>query len=140
MNIAKFLFLCFLLTVFSVGTMAQWSLHNRPATPQVTEPYSVKPADPSGYSEVKMDFRIAGGKYAPDWDSIKNTYTGTPAWFRDAKFGVYIHWGPQASGRSGDWYARTMYKEGHIGYKNHLKNFGHPTEFGYKDVDRKSVV
>lgn len=130
----KYVLIVIFLSSFVIDNSAQWSLTNRPATPKVAEPYAVKPADPVGYEEVKMDFPIAEGKYAPEWDSIKKTYTGTPAWFRDAKFGVFIHWGPQASGKSGDWYARTMYKEGHRGYNNHLKNFGHPSEFGYKDV------
>ena len=47
---------------------------------------------------------------------------------------MFVHWGPQAFGRSGDWYARNLYREGSTPYNNHLKNFGHPSEFGYKDV------
>jgi len=116
----KLILLGIILISFALKIPAQWSLTNRPITPKVTEPYSVKPADPVDYSEVKMDFSIQDGKYAPHWDSIKNTYTGTPAWFRDAKFGVFIHWGPQASGRSADWYARNMYKEGHKAFNSHL--------------------
>ncbi len=134
MTKSRFTLLGIVLILCLIQAQAQWSLTNRPATPAVSEPYIVKPADPVDYNEVKMDFPIADGKYAPQWDSIKNTYTGTPAWFRDAKFGVFIHWGPQASGKSGDWYARNMYKEGSKAYKNHLKNFSHPSEFGYKDV------
>ncbi len=134
MNIVKASAFIVLLLATTMHGKAQWTLQNRPASPLVTEPYSVMPADPSTYAEEKMDFPITKGKYAPHWDSIKKTYTGTPAWFRDAKFGVFIHWGPQASGKSGDWYARNMYKEGSKAYKNHLKNFGHPSSFGYKDV------
>ncbi|MDP9421320.1 MAG: alpha-L-fucosidase [Pseudomonadota bacterium] len=58
----------------------------------------------------------------------------TPDWFRDAKFGIWSHWGPQAVPRQGDWYARFMYVPGHPHYDYHVKNYGHPSEFGYKDI------
>jgi len=62
-----------------------------------------------------------------------------PAWFRDAKFGIWAHWGPQAVPRQGDWYARNMYiqgdKEWETRYYNyHVKTYGHPSKFGYKDI------
>src|SRR4051794_24306331 len=57
-----------------------------------------------------------------------------PAWFRDAKFGIWAHWGPQAVPRQGDWYAKNMYIEGHPAYKYHVAHYGHPSKFGYKDV------
>ncbi len=69
-----------------------------------------------------------------------------PDWFRDAKFGIWAHWGPQAVPRHGDWYARKMYisddidkKTGqHKGpssdYTDHMARFGHPSEKGYKDI------
>jgi alpha-L-fucosidase len=71
---------------------------------------------------------IASGPFQPTADSLK-TYQ-TPAWFRDAKFGIWAHWGPQAVPRSGDWYARFMYVPGHPHYAHHLKHYGHPSEFG----------
>src|SRR5688500_14737957 len=75
---------------------------------------------------------ITGGAFKPTADSLK-TYQ-TPAWFRDAKFGIWAHWGPQAVPRSGDWYARFMYVPGHPHYAHHLKRYGHPSERGYKDI------
>ncbi|GAA4305161.1 alpha-L-fucosidase [Compostibacter hankyongensis] len=57
-----------------------------------------------------------------------------PDWFRDAKFGIWSHWGPQAVPRHGDWYARRMYIEGDDDYKHHLEHYGHPSKFGYKDI------
>ena len=57
-----------------------------------------------------------------------------PDWFRDAKFGIWSHWGPQAVPRQGDWYARWMYVPGHPHYAHHKRTYGHPTEFGYKDI------
>ena len=111
-----------------------WKLDAAPAVPAPAAPDSKQPADPKDFQEVKMDFKIAPGPFEPTWDSMKKNYPGTPDWFRDSKFGVFVHWGPQASGKSGDWYARKLYREGEPAYKNHLKNFGHPSEFGYKDV------
>ncbi len=57
-----------------------------------------------------------------------------PEWFRDAKFGIWAHWGPQAVPRQGDWYARQMYEEGSADYKYHVAHYGHPSKFGYKDI------
>ena len=59
-----------------------------------------------------------------------------PAWFRDAKFGIWAHWGPQAVPRHGDWYAREMYNEGGDDYKHHIEHYGHPSKTGYKDISQ----
>jgi alpha-L-fucosidase len=75
---------------------------------------------------------IPAGRFTPAVESLK-TYRA-PDWFRDAKFGIWAHWGPQAVPRQGDWYARFMYVPGHPHYDHHVKTYGHPTEFGYKDV------
>ena len=57
-----------------------------------------------------------------------------PEWFRDAKFGIWSHWGPQSAIEDGDWYARLMYIEGSEQYRYHLTNYGHPSKVGYKDL------
>lgn len=57
-----------------------------------------------------------------------------PDWFRDAKFGIWAHWGPQSAIEAGDWYARNMYMQGQRQYKYHLEKYGHPSKFGYKDT------
>jgi alpha-L-fucosidase len=57
-----------------------------------------------------------------------------PDWFRDAKFGIWAHWGPQSGVEQGDWYARNMYIQGSRQYEYHLAHFGHPSKVGYKDV------
>ena len=57
-----------------------------------------------------------------------------PAWFRDAKFGIWSHWGPQSVPMYGDWYAKRMYIEGSDQYKYHVRHYGHPSKFGYKDI------
>lgn len=72
------------------------------------------------------------GEFEPNWKSLSR-YT-VPDWFRDAKFGIWAHWGPQCEPEKGDWYARQMYIEGHGQYQSHLSQYGHPSEFGFKDV------
>lgn len=57
-----------------------------------------------------------------------------PEWFRDAKFGIWSHWGPQSVPMFGDWYARNMYIEGTAQYEYHRRHYGHPSKFGYKDI------
>jgi alpha-L-fucosidase len=57
-----------------------------------------------------------------------------PEWFRDAKFGIWSHWGPQSAAEDGDWYARNIYIQGSRQNKNHLARFGHPSKFGHKDI------
>ncbi len=90
--------------------------------------------DPADFPEVKMDFPIAAGPFAPTWESIAKQYPGQPAWLPQAKFGIWVHFGPQSAGESGDWYARRMYQPGTLAYKNHLKQFGPPSVSGYKEI------
>ncbi|PTX94889.1 alpha-L-fucosidase [Spartobacteria bacterium LR76] len=75
---------------------------------------------------------IMPGKFQPTWESLSQYQC--PEWFRDAKFGIWAHWGPQCQPAEGDWYARHMYVQGHGQYKAHLAKYGHPSEFGFKDV------
>jgi alpha-L-fucosidase len=75
---------------------------------------------------------MAKGIFQPTWDSL-NQYA-VPDWFRDAKFGIWAHWGPQCQPEHGDWYARGMYEEGSGHYKYHVEKYGHPSTFGFKDV------
>ncbi len=75
---------------------------------------------------------IAGGPFKADWSSLMNYQT--PEWFRDAKFGIWAHWGPQCEPEHGDWYARSMYETGSGNYKSHIKEYGHPSTNGFKDV------
>lgn len=84
-----------------------------------------------------MDLGVANeamlpGPFKPTWDSLQ-TYQ-TPDWYRNAKFGIWAHWGPQCQPEAGDWYARGMYLEGSWQYKYHLEKYGHPSKFGFKDV------
>ncbi len=75
---------------------------------------------------------ISDGPFKPNWDSLVNYQT--PEWFRDAKFGIWAHWGPQCEPEHGDWYARNMYEQGNPDYESHLAEYGHPSKVGFKDV------
>ena len=77
------------------------------------------------------------GKFKPTDESLQQYKY--PAWFRDAKFGIWAHWGPQAVPRQGDWYARNLYVQNGQpwetdAYKSHLKTYGHPSVSGFKDI------
>src|SRR5947209_4769342 len=75
---------------------------------------------------------IAAGPFEPTMESLTNYHC--PEWFRDAKFGIWAHWGPQAVPMDGDWYARGLYEPGNGHYKHHLEHYGHPSTNGYKDI------
>jgi alpha-L-fucosidase len=77
-------------------------------------------------------FQLFSQTYEPTLESFKQYQC--PDWFRDAKFGIWAHWGPQAVPRQGDWYARNMYQEGSDDYKYHVTHYGYPAIFGYKDL------
>lgn len=81
---------------------------------------------------VAEELPLPEGPYEPTWESLRKY--DCPEWFRDAKFGIWAHWGPQCVEESGDWNARSIYLEGTKQYKEHLKNYGHPSEYGFKDV------
>ena len=71
--------------------------------------------------------------FKPTIESLKQYET--PEWFKDAKLGIYMHWGPQSiPGVATTWYARWMYEQGSEGYKYHVATYGHPSKFGYKDI------
>ena len=75
---------------------------------------------------------ITPGKFQPTWKSLSQYEV--PEWFRDRKFGIWAHWGPQCQPEDGDWYARNMYVEGSPQNRFHVQKYGHPSEFGFKDV------
>jgi alpha-L-fucosidase len=57
-----------------------------------------------------------------------------PDWFRDAKFGIYFHWGVYSVPAFGDeWYPRNMHIKERPEYKYHINTYGEPSKFGYHD-------
>src|SRR5215212_10870210 len=97
------------------------------------------PALQFGSSALALGNKISGelppietGPFQPTRASLR-TYK-IPDWFRDAKFGIWAHWGPQSAVEYGDWYARNMYLQGNKQYDYHIKTYGHPSKFGFKDT------
>jgi alpha-L-fucosidase len=80
---------------------------------------------------MQQDIPIQSGPFSAS-GSFESSHC--PEWFRDAKFGIWAHWGPTSAIGEGDWYARNMYMEGSRQYLYHLKTYGHPSKFGYKDT------
>lgn len=71
-------------------------------------------------------------KFRPSWESLRQ-YT-LPEWYRDAKFGIFIHWGVYSVPAFGnEWYSRNMYVQGTGEFKHHVATYGAHAEFGYKD-------
>ncbi len=72
------------------------------------------------------------GPFAPDWNSL-GAYR-VPEWFRDAKFGIFIHWGVYSVPAFGnEWYSRNMYVQGTPAFQHQLATYGPQSKFGYKD-------
>jgi alpha-L-fucosidase len=106
-------------------------------------PYVVQSQTQDSKPAPNANLPMAGGKFKPADESFKQYQS--PDWFRDAKFGIWAHWGPQAVPRQGDWYAKKMYlhegarlRGGGTGQdpanQYHLEHYGHPSKFGYKDI------
>ncbi|MES1200531.1 MAG: alpha-L-fucosidase [Pseudomonadota bacterium] len=74
-------------------------------------------------------------RFSPTWDSLVSSYRA-PDWFRDAKFGIWAHWSAQCVPEQGDWYARRMYVQGDPAYEHHVRTYGHPSVFGFMEVNK----
>ena len=76
-------------------------------------------------------------RYEPNRSSIRQHVA--PEWYHDAKFGIFIHWGPYAvPAYMSEKYPPGIYdpnwnKGGMNAYAYHRKHYGDPSEFGYKD-------
>jgi alpha-L-fucosidase len=81
-------------------------------------------------SEVEKT--ASAGPYSPDWESLR--HYEIPDWFKDAKFGIFIHWGVYSVPAFGsEWYPRLMYQLGSSENKHQIAAYGPLTQFGYKD-------
>jgi alpha-L-fucosidase len=74
------------------------------------------------------------GPFQPTWESLVHNYR-FPDWYRDAKFGIWAHWSAQCVPEQGDWYARRMYLQGDKDYNYHVQTYGHPSKFGFMEID-----
>jgi alpha-L-fucosidase len=99
---------------------------------QIWQKASSKYDDARGALLNEIDQADHQGPFRPDWESLQ-TYEA-PAWYRDAKFGIFIHWGAYSVPAFGsEWYPRLMYVNGSPEYKHHLEKYGSQDKFGYKD-------
>lgn len=78
------------------------------------------------------DVPVEQGKYTASWEGTAGWEC--PEWFKDVKFGIWAHWGPQCQAEQGDWYARSMYYEGENGWFN--RTYGTDKNLGFKEVIR----
>jgi alpha-L-fucosidase len=90
----------------------------------------------AGRALAQSPMGVAAGPVKPSLESLVDHYR-YPAWFRDAKLGLWSHWGPQSVPEQGDWYGRFMYMQGHPMYEHHLKTYGHPTVSGMMEVQNR---
>ncbi len=75
---------------------------------------------------------IAQGPYTDSWESLSRYRV--PEWYKNQKFGIFIHWGAYAVPAFGnEWYPRNMYVQGSKEYEHHIKTYGPHKDFGYKD-------
>lgn len=84
------------------------------------------------YAQLK-DIPMEKGKFDNNWESLKQW--DCPEWFKDAKFGIWAHWGPQCQANSGDWYARYMYGSNNP-YDEERGIHFNPAEYGFKEFCR----
>ena len=74
---------------------------------------------------------LPAGPFQPTWDSLQKNCS-TPAWFEDAKFGIFMHWGVfSAAAHHNEWYEKHMYG---ADAQWHAEHFGPQEIFGYKDL------
>ena len=78
---------------------------------------------------AEIDKLDHGGPFRPDWESLQKYEV--PAWYEDAKFGIFIHWGVYSVPAFGnEWYPRNMYSGGSEEYKHHIATYGPQDKFG----------
>ncbi len=128
--------------LFSLASPSAWSQSNDPYAPTDSlRPTAIDelwqkasaPYDGARRSLLSsVDDGLRTGPFRPDWESLE-TYQ-VPDWYKDAKFGVFIHWGVYAVPAFGnEWYPRNMYRPGTEEYQHHLAAYGPQDKFGYKD-------
>jgi len=80
----------------------------------------------------QIDKTIENGRFKDNWDSLSRYRP--PQWYKDAKFGIFIHWGVYSvPAFNNEWYPRNMYVKGSKEYDHHIKTYGGHKNFGYKD-------
>ena len=79
---------------------------------------------------------LNGKEYEPSWNSLDSR--PTPQWFKDAKFGIFIHWGLYSvpawgpKGSYAEWYLNGLNSGDSSRLKYHEENYG--KDFPYRAV------
>ncbi|HPC60291.1 MAG TPA: alpha-L-fucosidase [Verrucomicrobiota bacterium] len=111
--------------LFKVGTQQVWNVRLPWASPVPAKRVRARLAE--------IESVARAGPFQPDWASITNAFR-TPSWYRDAKFGIFIHWGVYSVPAFGsEWYPRNMYTPGTPEFEHHRATHGPQNVFGYKD-------
>jgi len=96
--------------------------------PSLAQTYDQRIAD----SMRRIDQAVAQGPFQPNWQSLESYQV--PDWYRDAKFGIFIHWGVYSvPAFESEWYPRNMYIVKEPAFTHHIATFGPQSKFGYKD-------
>lgn len=131
------------LAVIALGVSTIANLHGQnPISPTVSQDPTVidqvwqkasSKYDPERAALLKQVDEVSHqGPFRPDWESLEKYEA--PDWYRDAKFGIFIHWGVYSVPAFGnEWYPRLMYVEGSPEHKHHLATYGSLDKFGYKE-------
>src|ERR1700686_5419798 len=99
---------------------------------QIWQKASAKYDAPRSTILKEVDQVAHQGPFRPDWESLQKYQV--PEWYKDAKFGIFIHWGVYSVPAFGnEWYPRNMYREESDEYKHHIATYGAVDKFGYKD-------
>lgn len=86
---------------------------------------------PAGQTTETLAAETNAGVYEPSWDSVEQVTTA-PEWFRDAKFGIYFHWGAFTTPeRVDEWYGQHMYNGSGAAHDYHVNTYGWPSEWPY---------
>ena len=69
--------------------------------------------------------------FQPNFESLEK-YNAVPEWFKDAKFGIYLHWGVYSvPAFSNEWYPRNMYIKGSSENRHHIEIYGDISQWPY---------
>lgn len=101
------------------STLYDYGIMGPPATPAIV-----------AAANAALKTPLPPGPFRADWASIARHYRA-PAWFHDAKFGIFLHWGLYSvPAYRSEWYEKHMYGP-FLDW--HTKKYGPPEKFGYKD-------
>ena len=82
-----------------------------------------------------MSAYSVSAEFDPSWESLEKH--NVPEWYKNAKFGIFCHWGIQCAAEDGDWYARTLYDPNHWQGKHFRERYGDPKEGGVTELIRR---